>query len=87
MSNIRIASDGKPIEITGIPTGLSAKDGVSLSVAQPLMKRDLSRAGTEIYVLPKFKLIYDEDGYCVERRVCQIPYDIVAKLEEMNKDK
>ena len=85
MSTTRIASDGKPIEVTDIPSGLSEKAGVKNSIVQPIMRRDLERAGTEIYVLPHYKLTYDEDGYCVKMTTCAIPEDIAAKLAELNK--
>ena len=85
MNTTRIASDGKPIEVTDIPYGLSESAGVKNSIVQPVMARDLSRAGTEIYVLPHHKLTYDENGYCVKREKCHIPEDIAAKLAEMNK--
>ena len=81
----RIASDGKPIEVTDIPAGLSEKAGVKNSIVQPVMRRDLERAGTEIYVAPSYKLTYDEDGYCVKMTTCTIPEDIAAKLAELNK--
>ncbi len=81
----RIASDGKPIEVTDIPSGLSENSGVKNSIVQPVMARDLERAGTEIYVLPQYKLIYDENGYCVKKETCHIPEDIAAKLAELNK--
>ena len=81
----RIASDGKPIEVTDIPYGLSEKEGIYNAIVQPVMARDLSRAGTEIYVLPQYKLTYDEDGYCVKKQKCHIPDDIAAKLTELNK--
>ena len=48
----RIASDSKPIEVTDTPAGLSESAGVKNSIKQPVMRRDLERAGTEIYVLP-----------------------------------
>ena len=85
MTTTRIASDGKPIEVTDIPSGLSEKAGVKNSIVQPIMARDISRAGTEIYVLPQYKLTYDEDGYCVKQEKCHIPDDIAAKLAELNK--
>ena len=72
----RIASDGKPIEVTDIPAGLSENSGVKNSIKQPVMARDISRAGTEIY---------DEDGYCVKMTTCAIPEDIAAQLAELNK--
>ena len=49
------------------------------------MARDISRAGTEIYVAPCYKLTYDEDGYCVKMTTCAIPEDVAAKLAELNK--
>ena len=85
MTTTRIASDGKPIEVTDIPAGLSENSGVNNSIKQPVMARDLSRAGTEIYVLPQYKLTYDEDGYCVKKEKCRIPEEIAAKLMELNK--
>lgn len=85
MTTTRIASDGKPIEVTNIPAGLSKNSGVKNSIVQPVMARDLSRAGTEIYVLPQYKLTYDENGYCVKKEKCRIPEDIAAKLAELNK--
>ena len=81
----RIASDGKPIEVTDMPYGLSENSGIRNSIRQPVMARDISRAGTEIYVLPQYKLTYDEDGYCVKTEKCHIPEEIAAKLAEMNK--
>lgn len=81
----RIASDGKPIEVTDTPAGLSESAGVKNSIKQPVMARDLSRAGTEIYVLPQYKLTYDENGYCVKQEKCHIPEEIAAKLTELNK--
>ena len=81
----RIASDGKPIEVTDIPAGLSENSGVKNSIKQPVMARDISRAGTEIYVLPQYKLTYDENGYCVKKEKCHIPDDIATKLAELNK--
>lgn len=85
MTTTRIASDGKPIKVTDIPAGLSESAGVRNSIVQPVMARDLSRAGTEIYVLPQYKLTYDEDGYCVKTEKCHIPEDIAEKLMELNK--
>lgn len=85
MTTTRIASDGKLIEVTDTPAGLSEKNGIKNSVKQPVMTRDLSRAGTEIYVAPHYKLTYDENGYCVKRETCHIPEDIAAKLIELNK--
>lgn len=81
----RIASDGKPIEVTDTPYGLSESAGIKNSIKQPVMARDISRAGTEIYVLPQYKLTYDEDGYCIKTEKCHIPDDIAAKLAELNK--
>ena len=81
----RIASDGKPIEVTDIPYGLSDSAGIRNSIVQPVMARDISRAGTEIYVAPCYKLTYDEDGYCVKQEKCHIPDDIAEKLTELNK--
>lgn len=81
----RIASDGKPIEVTDTPAGLSESAGVRNSIKQPVMARDISRAGTEIYVLPQYKLTYDENGYCVKQEKCHIPEDIAEKLMELNK--
>ena len=85
MNITRIASDGKLIEVTDIPAGLSENSGVKNSIVQPVMARDTSRAGTEIYVLPQYKLTYDADGYCVKMTTCAIPEDIAAKLAELNK--
>ena len=81
----RIASDGKLIDVTDIPYGLSENSGVKNSIVQPVMARDISRAGTEIYVAPCYKLTYDEDGYCVKKEKCHIPEEIAAKLMELNK--
>ena len=81
----RIASDGRPIEVTDIPAGLSENSGVKNSIVQPVMARDLSRAGTEVYVAPCYKLTYDEDGYCVKMTTGSIPEDVAAKLAELNK--
>ena len=44
----RIASDGKPIEVTDTPAGLIENSGIKNSIVQPVMARDISRAGTEI---------------------------------------
>ena len=52
----RIASDGRPIEVTDTPAGLSESTGIRNSIVQPVMRRDLERAGTEIYALPQYKL-------------------------------
>ena len=81
----RIASDGRPIEVTDMPYGLSENSGIRTSIKQPVMARDISRAGTEIYVLPQYKLTYDEDGYCVKTEMCHIPEEIAEKLMELNK--
>ena len=81
----RIASDGKPIEVTDTPYGLSESAGIKNSIKQPVMRRDIERAGTDIYVLPQYKLTYDEDGYCVKKEKCHIPEDIYGKLMELNK--
>ena len=81
----RIASDGKPIEVTDTPYGLSESAGIKNSIKQPVMRRDLERAGTEIYVAPCYKLTYDADGYCVKMTTGPIPEDIAAKLAELNK--
>ena len=81
----RIASDGKPIEVTDTPYGLSDSAGIRNSIRQPVMARDISRAGTEIYVLPQYKLTYDEDGYCVKPEKCRISDDIAAKRMALNK--
>ena len=81
----RIASDGKPIEVTDTPAGLSEKAGIRNSIVQPVMARDPSRAGTEIYVAPCYKLTYDADGYCVKMTTGPIPEDIAARLAELNK--
>ena len=85
MTTTRIASDGKPIDVTDTPAGMSENSGVKNSIVQPVMARDTSRAGTEIYVLPQYKLTYDEDGYCVKKEKCRIPEDIAAQLAELNK--
>lgn len=85
MTTTRIASDGKPIEVTDIPAGLSENSGVKNSIKQPDMRRDLERAGTEVYVAPCYKLTYDADGYCVKMMTCAIPEDIAAQLAELNK--
>ena len=49
------------------------------------MARDISRAGTEVYVAPCYKLTYDENGYCVKMTTCAIPEDIAAQVAELNK--
>ena len=81
----RIASDGRPIEVTDTPAGLSENSGVKNSIKQPVMRRDPERAGTEIYVAPCYKLTYDADGYCVKMTTCAIPEDVAEKLAELNK--
>ena len=81
----RIASDGKEIFVSDTPAGLSEGSGIKNSIVQPVMARDISRAGTEIYVAPCYKLTYDEDGYCVKMTTRAIPEDIAAKLAELNK--
>lgn len=85
MTTTRIASDGRPIEVTDTPAGLSENSGIKNSIVQPVMARDLSRAGTEIYVAPCYKLTYDADGYCVKMTTGSIPEDVAAKLAELNK--
>lgn len=85
MTTTRIASDGKLIEVTNTPAGLSESAGIKNSIVQPVMARDISRAGTEIYVAPCYKLAYDEDGYCVKMTTCAIPEDIAEKLAKLNK--
>ena len=85
MTTTRIASDGKLIKVTDTPAGLSKKSGVKNRFVQPVMARDISRAGTEIYVAPCHKLTYDADGYCVKKEKCHIPEDIAEKLAELNK--
>lgn len=85
MTTTRIASGGKPIEVTDTPAGLSESAGIKNSIVQPVMARDLSRAGTEIYVAPCYKLTYDEDGYCVKMTTGSILEDVAAKLAELNK--
>ena len=81
----RIASDGKLIDVTDIPYGLSEKEGIYNAIVQPVMARDISRAGTEIYVAPCYKLTYDKDGYCVKMTTRAIPEDIAETLAELNK--
>lgn len=48
-----MASDGKPIKM----------EGKGAAVKSPTMERDMSRAGKTI-TAGKWKLTYDEDGYC-----------------------
>lgn len=85
MATTRIASDGRPIEVTNTPAGFSEKAGVYNAIVQPVMARDISRAGTEVYVAPCYKLTYDADGYCVKMMTCAIPEDIAEKIAELNK--
>ena len=54
-----MASDGRPIKLTG---GVLGK-GTKASVKTPSMERDMSRAGTTIEA-GGFRLTYDSDGYC-----------------------
>ena len=81
----RIASDGKEIFVSDTPAGLSEGSGIKNSIKQPVMARDISRAGTDIYVAPRWHLFYDEDGYCTKCIKCVIPNDVSAKLAEANK--
>lgn len=81
----RIASDGKEIFVSDTPTGLSEISGIKNSITQPVMSRDISRAGTDIYVAPCWHLFYDEDGYCTKCFKCVIPEDVSAKLAKANK--
>lgn len=85
MTTTRIASDGKPIEVTDTPAGLSENSGVKNSIVQPVMARDISRAGTEVYVAPCWHLFYDADGYCIKMTTGPIPENIAEKLAELNK--
>lgn len=56
----RIASDGKPIEMTD-------RDGkTKLSIIKPTMARDISRAGKTVKVQPCWEVEYDENGYAVK---------------------
>lgn len=88
-----IASDGKPIEVTNIPEGISEKKAEKEkyfnSIKKPEHKRDISRAGTDIYVLPCWHLFYDENGYCTKisntSTVDRMPEEIYEKLVELNK--
>lgn len=77
----RIASDGKEIMVTDTAYGGDTK----LAIVQPVMARDIDRAGKDIYVLPCWHLFYDKDGYCVKCVKDGIPDDIHAKLTEDNK--
>lgn len=61
-----IASDGKPIEVTDIPFGLSEKDKIRYGSPVPVMARDESRANTTIKAAG-FELSYDSLGYCWRR--------------------
>lgn len=81
----RIASDGKEIFVSDTPAGLSENSGIKNSIVQPVMARDISRAGTDIYVAPCWHLFYDEVGYCTRCIKCVIPEDVSAKLAEANK--
>ena len=81
----RIASDGKEIFVSDTPSGISENRGIKNSIVQPVMARDISRAGTDIYVAPCWHLFYDEDGYCTKCIKCVIPEDVSAKLAEANK--
>ena len=81
----RIASDGKEIFVSDTPACLSEGSGIKNSIKQPVMARDISRAGTDIYVAPCWHLFYDEDGYCTKCIKCVIPVDVSAKLAEANK--
>ena len=59
----RIASDGKPIEMTDrtFPDGKT-----KLSIIKPTMARDISRAGKTVKVQPCWEVEYDEHGYAVK---------------------
>ena len=57
----RIASDGKPIEMTDV-----SNTGMKLSVVAPTMARDISRAGKTVKVQPCWEVEYDENGYAVK---------------------
>lgn len=59
----RIASDGKPIEMTDrtFPDGKT-----KLSIIKPTMARDISRAGKTVKVQPCWEVEYDENGYAVK---------------------
>lgn len=59
----RIASDGKPIEMTDrtYPDGKT-----KLSIIKPTMARDISRAGKTVKVQPCWEVEYDENGYAVK---------------------
>ena len=59
----RIASDGKPIEMTDrtFPDGKT-----KLSLIHPTMARDISRAGKTVKVQPCWEVEYDENGYAVK---------------------
>ena len=61
-----IASDGKPINVSDIPFGLSEKEGIRYSSPIPLMERYIDRADTTITVMG-FELSYDSLGYCWRR--------------------
>lgn len=78
----RIASDGKEIFVSDTPAGISENRGIKNSIVQPVMARDISRAGTDIYVAPCWHLFYDECGYCTRCIQCVIPEEVSAKLAE-----
>lgn len=61
-----IASDGRPIEVTDIPFGLSEKDNIRYGSPVPVMARDEARANTTIKAAG-FELSYDSLGYCWRR--------------------
>lgn len=61
-----IASDGRPIELTDIPFGLSEKDNIRYGSPVPVMARDEARANTTIKAAG-FELAYDSRGYCYKR--------------------
>lgn len=63
----RIASDGKEVDFTDIPMGLGENAGIRNSIKQPVMKRDMERAGKTI-VAAGWELTYDPDGYCTTCR-------------------
>ena len=59
----RIASDGKPIEMTDrtFPEGKT-----KLAIIHPAIARDISRAGKTVKVQPCWEVEYDENGYAVK---------------------
>ena len=61
----RIASDGKPIEMTDIPAGLTEKAGIKNGILQPTHKRDIKRAGKTVTVAG-WEVTYDDLGYCTK---------------------